>query len=104
MQEPRTITQYLELVDEVLFEIGELIACAEEEGDAEAPLADPLPVYQQLAHGLRQLQAEVRDGSARLGGGEDLAIMPLVKQWKRRLPFAAEIDMLNLCYKRGLAG
>jgi hypothetical protein len=102
MHNPRTLDEYLSLVDEVLFELDELFACAEEEGDAENEFKALMPAYQQIARELKTLRTAIAEGRTQLGQGEELAFMPLVKKWKTLIPFAAELELLNLHYKRGL--
>lgn len=96
MHPPRNEHELLALIDDLLFETGELMACAEEEG------ADAIiPLCEEIGAQLRQLSAAVRDGQAPIGQGEELAFMPLLKQMSGRLPFGAELEVLNFCYKRG---
>jgi hypothetical protein len=102
MQDPRTPEEYLGLLDDVLFELGEMLACAEEEGDAEGEFKVLAPVYETIARELRAVQSAIGEGRSGLGGGREFGFMPLVKQWKTLIPFAAELEVLNLVYKRGL--
>ena len=101
MQQAQTPEEYLNLIEQAQFEVEDLLRCAEEEGDGIQEFASQIPIYQQLAAALRQLHGEVADGSHVYGEGEDLAIMPLVRQWKSRIPFHALIETLNATHKAG---
>jgi len=105
MTKPRTQAQdeYLDLVDQAIFEVEDFLMCAEDEGDPEDnEYSDILPVYEQLSKELKMLHADVLQGRHDIGKGEDLPFMPLVSQWKNRIPFHALLAALNHAYKTGL--
>ena len=102
---PRTRDEYLDLVDQLIFEIEEVLMCAEDEGDPEDyEFSDLLPVYEQLSAELKKLHAAVLQGRHAFGADRDLAFMPLVNNWKERIPFYNLFVTLNMLNKQGLQG
>ena len=101
MYQPKTTEDYLELVDQAIFEVEDLIRCAEEEDDGIVEFAAQLPVYQELAQALKTLRAEVAAGTHTFGGKQDLPFMPLVRQWRSRIPFHVLLGALNTAHKEG---
>ena len=101
MYQPKTIEDYLELVDQAIFEVEDLIRCAEEEDDGIAEFAAQLPVYQELVQGLQTLRAEVEAGTHTFGDKQDLPFMHLVRQWRSRIPFHVLLGALNTAHKEG---
>jgi hypothetical protein len=102
MTTPRTQDEYLDLVDQAIFEIEEVLMCAEDEGDPEDhEFSDILPVYEQLSKELKKLHADVLQGKQVISKDEDLPFMSLVSKWKDRIPFHALLAELNHAYKTG---
>lgn len=102
MTTPRTLDEYLDLVDQAIFEIEDVLMCAQDEGDPEDyEFSDILPVYEQLSKELKKLHADVLQGKQVIGKGEDLPFMPLVSKWKDRIPFHSLLAALNYAYKTG---
>lgn len=102
---PRTRDEFLDLVDQLIFEIEEVLMCAEDEGDPEdSEFSDLLPLYEQLLAGLKKLHAEVMQGKHVFGADQDLPFMALVNKRKERLPFQSLFATLNIVNKQGLSG
>ena len=101
MYQPKTNAEYLELVDQAIFEVHDLMRCAEEEDDGIVEFASLLPVYRDLAEGLQTLRAEVAAGNHEFGAKSDLPFMPQVRQWRSRIPFYTLIGALNTVHKEG---
>ena len=57
MYQPKTTEDYLELVDQAIFEVQDLVRCAEEEDDGIVEFAAQLPVYRELAEALAEAGA-----------------------------------------------
>ncbi len=75
MMTPRTQDEYLDLVDQAIFEIEDVLMCAQDEGDPEdSEFSGILPVYELLSKELKKLQAEVMQGKQVIGGGAGSAI------------------------------
>ncbi|MDH3242825.1 MAG: hypothetical protein OEY27_04300 [Gammaproteobacteria bacterium] len=102
---PRTRDEFLDLVDQLIFEIEEVVMCAGDEGDPEdSEFSDLLPVYELLSKDLKQLHADIMQGRHVFGENRDLPFMPLVNKWKARLPFHNLFATLNLANRQGLPG
>lgn len=102
MTTPRTQDEYLDLVDQAIFEIEDVLMCAEDEGDPEdSAFSDILPVYEELSSNLKKLHADILQGRYAIGQGEDLPFMPLATKWKERIPFHDLLAALNYAYKTG---
>lgn len=103
MQQPRNTDDYIDLIDQAIFEIGDLIACADDEGDGELEFANMLPVLREIEAGLRAMHAEIMANRYTIGRGEDLPFMPVVLRVRERLPIASLIETINLAHKKGFA-
>jgi hypothetical protein len=101
MRRPRNVDEYLDLIEQTLFEVGDLIACTEDEGEGDTEFTGMLPTLQKIEAGLKALQAEIRAGGYTLGTGEDLAFLAGVAAVRRRLPIAPLLDAVNLTHKKG---
>ncbi|OGI58968.1 MAG: hypothetical protein A2V58_00630 [Candidatus Muproteobacteria bacterium RBG_19FT_COMBO_61_10] len=101
MYQPKTTEDYLELVDQAIFEVQDLVRCAEEEDDGIVEFAAQLPVYRELAEALQTLRAEVAAGTHKFGDKQDLPFMHLVRQWRSRIPFHVLLGALNTAHKEG---
>ncbi len=102
---PKTRDEFLDLVDQLIFEIEEVLMCAQDEGDPEDyEFSELLPVYEQLSGDLKKLHAEVMQGQHVFGEDRDLSFMPLANKWKERLPFYNLFATLNVVNRQGLPG
>ena len=82
-----TRDEYLDMVDQAIYEADELLMCAQDEGDPEdSDFSAILPVLEQISKELKKLHASIMQGTHKFGG-EELSFMPLVRQWKDRIPF-----------------
>lgn len=105
MMTPRTQDEYLDLVDQAIFEVEDVLMCAEDEGDPEdSAFSDILPVYEKLSSDLKKLHADILQGKHAIGQGEDLPFMSLVSAWRERIPFHELLAALNYTYKTGFQG
>lgn len=102
---PKTRDEFLDLVDQLIFEMEEMLMCAQDEGDPEDyEFSALLPVYEQLTADLKRLHAEVMQGKHVFGADQDLPFMPLVSKWKERMPFHHLFATLNTVHRQGLPG
>ena len=100
MKKPQTMEEYLYLVDETTFEIGDLIASEgrdEAEQDLDMHFAGPLE--QQL----KELQAGITAGDYQFEDS-DLPFMVAVNEFRNRIPFVDMLDMINRTHREGLGG
>jgi hypothetical protein len=103
MFEPQTPDDYLDLIDQAVYEVEDLMAAAEyEELSQEDDLSAMRPVLQLLLTELKKLHAAVQSGVQPLGSGQDLPFMTLVRQWKTRLPVGGLFEAVNEVQKKGL--
>jgi hypothetical protein len=101
MYQPQTPAEYLDLVNQVIFEIDDLIMCAEDEGEGDLEFTSQLPLFQQLARDVRQLQADLQAGRHTFVDGSDLPFMAAVRRARARIPFMALLDALNVSHRKG---
>jgi len=80
---PRNVDDYVELINQALFEIEDLILCAEDEGEADAEFSAVMPDLRVIEAGLKALHAEILGGDYIIGRGEDLPFMPVVQRCAR---------------------
>lgn len=95
--------EFLDFVDQAIYEMGDLVACAEDDSDTEGDFSNMLPVYQIILTELEKLHAAVQAGTNVPGDGQDLAFMTLVRKWKVRIPVAGTLEAINEIQKKGVA-
>jgi len=103
MYKTRNVDDYVELVNQALFEIEDLILCAEDEGEDDNEFSMMTPDLRVIETGLKALHAEILGGDYVIGRGEDLLFMPVVQKVRKRLPIVTLIDAINSAHKKGLA-
>ena len=103
MYKARNVDDYVELINQALFEIEDLILCAEDEGDGDAEFTAMMPDLRVIEAGLKALHAEILGGGYVIGRGEDLPCMPVVQKVRKRLPIVSLIDAVNTAHKKGFA-
>ncbi len=100
---PVNIDEYLDLVDQAIYEADEILACAGDEGEIDAmEFTELLPVYEALAIELKKLYQAIKNGEHQFADGRNLAYMPLVDAWRHRIPFADILGVLNDTHMKGL--
>jgi hypothetical protein len=99
LHRPKTIEEYVDLVDQALFEVEELRFAAEYDMES---LGSANAFVDVLEQEVRKLRASMADGSYQFGR-EDLPFMALVeKQDERVLPFQELFRAINKTHKEGL--
>jgi len=101
MYKVRSVDDYMELINQALFEVDDLILCAEDEGEADAEFSVVTPQLRVIEAGLKALHAEILGWNYVIGRGEDLPFMPVVHKVRKQLPIAALIDAVNHAHKKG---
>jgi len=91
----KSVDDYVELINQALFEIEDLILCAEDEGEDDNEITHMTPDLRLIEGGLKALQAELMSGDYVIGRGEDLPFMPIVQKIRKRLPIVVLIDAIN---------
>lgn len=100
MRNPTTVDEYLDFLDQAIFEANDLLASAEDEGEMD-DLSQYRGVYERLAAELQALHEAVRGGRHHFGVKEDLPFMALARNWKKQLPMYDLLEVLNSVHKRG---
>ena len=105
MYKVRNADDYIKLAEQALFELGELIACAEDEGEGESEFISMLPALRHVEEGLKTIQAEIKAGTHVIARDQPLPFMAVVTEQRQRLPIAitSMLDALNLAHKQGFA-
>src|SRR3970282_1504911 len=57
MYKPKNVDDYVELINQALFEVDELVLCAEDEGDGDTEFTAMMPDLRVIEAGLEALQA-----------------------------------------------
>jgi len=95
---PKTVEQYVKLVDDTLIDVEEFIACLE--FDMDEP-GDQMRVLEPIANALRKILDSMKDGSY-LFGKEDLPFMDVANKLSTSLPFTQHLAVINETHKKGL--
>ena len=103
MYKPSNVDEYMELISQTIFEIHDLILCAEDEGDGDMEFSTMMPDLRKIEAGLHALQAEIEAGNYAVGRGQDLPFMTVVQKVRQRLPIAILVDGINITHKKGFA-
>lgn len=99
VKRPKTAQEYVDLVEQALFEIEELRMAAEYDMES---LGAAMKFVDELEHEVRALRAAMADGSYQFGR-HDLPFMALVdKQSHHALPFKYLFKVINETHKHGL--
>ena len=94
--------EYLYLVDETLFDVGDLIASeAENEAGDEAEQDGDLHFAHRLEQELQALQESITAGTYQFEDA-DLPFMATVNEFRKQIPFAGQLDLINRTHREGL--
>lgn len=102
MQSPKNTQQFLELLDQGLFEVQDLIQSVEDEGE-DVDLGQHLPVYHEIARDLQALDRSVRAGEHVFADGHDLACYTKALPIRRRLPIFGLLEAINTAHRAGVS-
>lgn len=102
MEKPGTLAEYIELVDQALFEVEELRATVEYDGES---MNEALRFLPSLEEEMRKVRQGLKDGSYTWGYGKhDLPFMMIVEsQSDKILPFKSLLRVINHTHRNGLA-
>jgi len=98
---PKTIDELRQLVDEAVFEVDDVLRCAEDEGEGDLHFSRLIPVAQTLKDGLARLRNDLASGELVPGTGKDLLFIPLFRQWREHFPFALLVEDINRTCREG---
>lgn len=100
MYETNTPEDYMRLLEQTIYEIDDLVRCAEEEGDVDVELTSQMATMRAIRAGLTQLAGQLASGEHEFGKGKELSFMEKVREL-RYLPFRPMFDALNGAYRKG---
>jgi len=95
---PKSVEQYVKLVDDTLIDVEEFMACLE--FDMDEP-GEQLQILEPIAAVLTKMRAEMSDGSY-LFGKDDLPFMDVANKLSLSLPFTQHLAVINETHKKGL--
>jgi len=101
MRGPRTAEEFLHLLDEAIFELKDVLACAEDESDVSMEFTSNVPMYEQLLAEYEELKTQFSADEIAVGRGKDLPFMPMVERAHDRIPFVDLLGLINQGYKNG---
>ena len=97
---PSNLEEYLELIDQALFEVDDTRAAMEYEMEG---MEHALKFIDELERNLRQLRAALSAGE-HVFGGADLPYMAIIaKQTLQTVPFKRLLEDINQVHRHGLA-
>ncbi len=101
MRPPQTVAEFLDLIDQAVFEMDELAMCAAEDLDDE--MADLVQPFRGISHQLRRLHRNVEQGQHQFADGKDLPFIPIARTYRHVIPIYQLIDMVNQVHRQGIA-
>ncbi len=102
MPDPHTTREFLECIDQVLFELDALLeSIGYDEKDDFEPFT---PVYERLKKELLQLREAVAAGRHEFATGRDLPFMRIVQRYGDVIPFHRALHSVNDAHLSGLIG
>lgn len=102
MYMPTSVDEYLDLIDQAIFEVEDVLMCAADEGDEDWEFSDLLPMYQQLVGELKRLHGDVHERRHVYASGTDLPFMAIVRRHQERIPFSSLFEALNRTHLAGI--
>lgn len=99
---PKTPDEYLDLVDQAIFEIEDLLSSAAHEGmDDGWEISEFIPLYEYLRKELGELHKGLTSGHHQFGTGERLPFANDVAKWQAKLPCADILRVIVNSYRDG---
>jgi hypothetical protein len=95
---PKTVEDYVRLVDQAIIEIDEFIACLE--FDMDEP-GEQIGVLQPLLNNLNAIRQSMADGSYEFEN-KDLPFMEVANKLTTQLPFSQLLAVINETHRQGL--
>jgi len=100
MYEVNTPEEYMHLLEQTIYEVDDLMRCAEDEGEVDLELTGQLASLKAMRQGLVQLAEQLASGNHEFGKGKELPFMEQVRR-AQYLPFRPMLDALNAAYRKG---
>jgi hypothetical protein len=99
MKNAKDLNELIDLVHEAVYEVDELHACLEHDDDEAATYTPYLDTLDGMLRALHESMVSGHYGG--VGQGEDLAFMPLFKQYERDIPFRELLRAINATHREG---
>ncbi|MHB1566613.1 MAG: hypothetical protein ACYCXG_07855 [Acidiferrobacter sp.] len=99
MHTPTNQDEFLDLLDQAIFEVRDMLSAIETEGE-EFDLGPYTGVFESFEKILMTLHDDIRSGRHRFGEG-DLAYADLLERYRARIPFADVLETLNSVQRQG---
>ncbi|HUW97457.1 MAG TPA: hypothetical protein VMV40_01255 [Acidiferrobacter sp.] len=99
MYTPTNKDEFLDLLDQAIFETRDMLSVIESEGE-ECELGDHVEIFLALEQMLAALHADVQNGRHAFDG-KALSYAALLARFRSRIPFADILDTLSLVQKGG---
>ena len=99
MHTPINQEEFLDLLDQAIFETRDMLSMIESEGE-DGELGENAGVFEVLEGMLVELHDEICAGRHTFGGSS-LAYADLLVRFRSRIPFADVLEMLNAVQKSG---
>ncbi|MDA8389570.1 MAG: hypothetical protein M0Z76_02375 [Gammaproteobacteria bacterium] len=99
MHTPTNPDEFLDLLDQAIFETRDMLSAIETEGE-EFDLGPYVGVFEALERILVGLFEEIQGGRHVFGEGS-LGFTEIVERYRRQIPFADVLDMLNTVQRDG---
>lgn len=101
VHKPKTPDEYLDLVDQAIFEMDDVLACAQDESADDFELSELIPLYEYLTKELRTLHSNLSTGRHEFGQGKFPPFAEIVAKWGQRIPC---LDLLNVIIRTYRSG
>ena len=101
MHIPATQEEFLDLLDQAIFETRDMLSVIESEGE-DCELGEHIGVFEALEKMLVGLHGEICAGRHAFGGAP-LPFADLLARFRARIPFADVLETLNQVQKGGFA-
>jgi hypothetical protein len=95
---PKTVKEYVRLIDQAIIEIDEFIACLE--FDMDEP-GEQISVLQPVLNSLQVIRHSMEDGSYEFKNA-DLPFMEVANKLTTQLPFSQLLAVINETHRQGL--
>ncbi len=99
MYTPGNADEFLDLLDQAIFETRDMLSVIESEGE-ECELGEYRGLFETLERMLVTLHGDILEGRHRFDG-EPLAYADLLAKFRARIPFADVLETLNQVQRNG---
>lgn len=101
---PTSVDEYLDLIDQAIFEVEDVLACAADEGDEDWSSPTCCRSTSSSWWSLKRLHEAVHGRRHVYASGADLPFMAIVRRHQARIPFSTLFEALNRTHHAGISG